>query len=412
MHPPASPTDERQVAELRSRLLLSGPAAQKSALVEAPAPVAAVALQRLPPSLARHLWLLLDPPQRDHLNRVDAETARALAALENTPAVYPEQTVGRLMRPLLGVVPEESTAAAAIELVRREASPELTYLYAVDLQGRLTGVVVLRDLFLAPPLQPVREFMIRPAFFLTPETGVVDAMRAVVGRHYPVYPVCRDDGTMLGLVRGYALFENQVVTITAQAGKMVGVRAQENLDTPFGASLRLRLPWLSLNLALSVATALVVFAFKGTIAQFIALAVFLPVITTQGRNSGAQTMAITLRGLTAGTWPRGRTRAMLAKECLLGLATGAIIGVIAAGMIWLEELYFGSPATAPRLAFTVFAGMITGCFLSCATGVAVPLVLRRLGSDPALAAGILQSNISTVICQALFLSLAWYLVVA
>jgi magnesium transporter len=336
------------------------------------------------------------------------------AILMNTtssvPAGSPEATVGQLMRPPLGVIDENTTAAAGVEYVRRHASAELTYLYAVDAERRLRGVIVLRDLFLAPPDQPVRELMIRPPFYLTPEMSVLEAMRAVVGRHFPVYPVCRADGTMVGLVRGYALFENQVVTITAQAGKMVGVRAQEHPDTSFATSLRLRLPWLGLNLALSGASALVLFIFKGTLAQFIILAVFLPVITTQGRNSGAQTMAITLRGLTSGQWRSGYGRRILAKESLLGLVTGSLLGVAIAIAIWLEETFLGQPEAALALALVVVGGMITGCLVSCALGVTVPLLLRRLGSDPALAAGILHSNLSTVLCQGLFLGLAWGLV--
>jgi magnesium transporter len=186
----------------------------------------------------------------------------APASADAVPASHPVNTVGRMMRPPLGVVDEHVSAAEAVAWVRQNASAELTYLYAVDDARRLKGVIVLRDLFLAPPEQPVSAFMIRPPFFLTPELSVLEAMRAVVGRHFPVYPVCRHDGTLLGLIRGYALFENQVVTITAQAGQMVGVRTQEHLGTPLVTSLRLRLPWLGLNLALSAASALVLTSSK------------------------------------------------------------------------------------------------------------------------------------------------------
>lgn len=326
-----------------------------------------------------------------------------------TAAPWPPNTVGALMRPPLGVVPEELTVAEAIELVRRIASAELTYLYPVNQSGQLTGVVVLRDMFLSPPERRLHEIMVKPAFFLTPEMTVLEAMRAVVGKHFPVYPVATPDGVLLGLVRGHTLFENQVITITAQTGKMVGVVASEHVHTPFLVSLRLRLPWLALNLVMSLLSALVLLAFKQTLARFIILAVFLSVIATQGRNSGAQTMALTLRGLTSDEWDDRRRRAVARKEVAVGFVSGGLIGLVAAAAIWLEEWWVGNPA-APELAATVFLGMVGGCAMSCFAGVYVPLALRRLGYDPALAAGILLTNLSTILCQTLFLSLALWLV--
>ncbi|MBE2216546.1 MAG: magnesium transporter [Opitutaceae bacterium] len=380
-----------------------------AARIAATQPTAEVvrALVSLPPAwVASRLEALPGDPRA----AIEAAAGPDQLKLWRSPRPGTEGTVGALMRPLLGVVPEEAPAARGVDLVRRIASPDLTYLYAVDAAGRLSGVVVLRDLFLAEPDTPMAAFMIRPPFYLTPEASLLDAMHAVVGRHYPVYPVCNADGTLLGLVRGHVLFENQVITITAQAGKLVGVTAAERTETSFVRSLRMRLPWLLVNLVMSLLSALVMLFFKHTLAQFIILAVFLTVVTTQGRNSGAQTMALVLRGITNGTWRRDQMRSTLSKEVLIGAAGGAIVGLLAAVAIWLEEAWMGN-SRAPVFAVTVLVGMVLGCSSSCALGVAMPLVLRRLGLDPALAAGILLTNICTVSCQFLFLSLAvWWLV--
>ena len=374
-------------------------------LATAPADTLARALATLPPVLVGR-WLDTLPTDRQAAIRA----AAGAPLLERWQAPAAEGTVAALMRPPLGIIPQEASAAEGVDFVRRVATAELTYLYAVDLAGRLSGVVVLRDLFLAAPATRVADIMIRPPFFLTPGLTVLDAMHAVVGRHFPVYPVCTADGTLLGLVRGHVLFENQVITITAQAGKLVGVTAAEHTESTFAQSLRMRLPWLLVNLVMSLVSALVMLFFKHTLAQFIILAVFLTVVTTQGRNSGAQTMALVLRGITSGTWRRGRGRSTLAKEMLIGAAGGAIVGLLAALAIWAEESWQGNPH-ASLFAVTVFVGMVLGCSSSCALGVAMPLALRRLGLDPALAAGILLTNICTVSCQLLFLSLAvWWLV--
>lgn len=403
--PPAA-DDPVLLRNLRVRLTVREPRALEEDLRDTPPAAITRALATLPPTVAGRVLESLPDAMRVQVATATDAAARARWQMrtETKPG-----TVGSLMREPLGVVPEEATAAEALELVRRAASAELTYLYAVDLAGRLSGVVVLRDLFLAAPESRVSAFMIQPAFFLTPDSTLLEAMHAVVGKHFPVYPVCTPEKILVGLVRGYVLFENQVITITAQAGKLVGVTASEHTDTSFSRSLRLRLPWLLVNLVMSLGSALVMLFFKATLAQFIILAVFLTVVTTQGRNSGAQTMALVLRGLTGGPWRESRRSTLLMKEVMLGVTGGAIVGLLAAAAIWLEEAWLGNPA-APIFAATVFVGMVLGCATSCAAGVAMPLMLRRLGFDPALAAGILLTNLCTVCCQVLFLSLAvWWL---
>ena len=398
------PTD---IAALRRAFTIAAPETCAATAAAYPPERVAQALATLPPAWVRQTLEGLPGELR---TAIEGAAGTDMLHRWGAPAPAAVGTVGALMRPLLGVVPEEATAAQGVELVRRVASPDLTYLYAVDTNGRLSGVVVLRDLFLATGDTPVAAFMIRPPFFLTPEQDLIGAMHAVVGRHFPVYPVCTVDGQPLGLVRGHVLFENQVITITAQAGKLVGVPAAERAETSFARSLRMRLPWLLVNLVMSLVSALVMLMFKHTLAQFIILAVFLTVVTTQGRNSGAQTMALVLRGITAGTWRRELVRSTLIKEVMIGAAGGAVVGLLAALAIWAEEAWQGNER-AGLFAVTVLVGMVLGCSSSCALGVAMPLVLRRLGLDPALAAGILLTNICTVSCQFLFLSLAvWWLV--
>ena len=105
--------------------------------------------------------------------------------------------------------------------------------------------------------------MLRSPFFLLPETTLVQAMREVVTRHYPVYPVCEEDGTLVGQVRGQTLFEQQAFEISAQAGAMVGVEKEERLATPLMRSFKFRHPWLQINLLTVFVSAAVVGMFQG-----------------------------------------------------------------------------------------------------------------------------------------------------
>lgn len=380
-----------------------------------PAREAGEVLSHLPDEDAVRLLGRLPPAKMNEVLETYSESRRA-ALVAAFPAElrvqwqrsrsYPPGSIGAMMRLPVGMLPAHCRVEDAIAELRRLVTAHLiTYLYPVDPGGRLVGVVVLRDLFLASPRQTLADIMIRPAFSLPPDLPALEAMRLVVRRHYPVYPVCESDGRLVGLVRGEALFENQAIAISAMPGRMEGVRSHEGLTTPFWRSLRYRSPWLLLNLGLSLGSAAVVTYYRDAVRALVLLAVFLPVIAAQARNSGAQTMAITLRGLTHGDWTPGRTRSLLAKETLLGLVTGGLIGLLAGGLITLQAIQQGEPAPL-GLGFVLAGTMAVSCALAGTTGVAVPLVLRRFGADPALASSIILTTIASVVSQALFLGVA------
>ena len=197
---------------------------------------------------------------------------------------------------------------------------------STDPGGRLIGVLVFRDLLFANPDQPLAEIMVRDPFALRPETPVIEALRQVLRRHYPVYPVCDEQGRLLGIVRGQTLFEQQAFEISAQAGTMVGVEKEERLSTPWRRSLRSRHPWLQLNLLTAFVAAAVVGCFQNTIDKIVVLAVFLPVLAGQSGNTGCQALAVTLRGMTLGELDAGGARALVFKEAWLGFLNGVLVG--------------------------------------------------------------------------------------
>src|ERR1043165_7307231 len=150
------------------------------------------------------------------------ETILANASSETTQQwmrnqTYPERTVGRLMQPPLAVFRPTTTVADATEQIRRLARKAIiTYAFVTDQEDRLLGVVVMRDMLLARQTQRLDEIMLKNPFFLTPDMSLTDAMRSVLVRHYPVYPVCERSGLLIGLVRGQMLFEAQAVELSAK----------------------------------------------------------------------------------------------------------------------------------------------------------------------------------------------------
>jgi magnesium transporter len=323
---------------------------------------------------------------------------------------WPQGTVGRLMEPPPAVFSADATVAEVIATLRPIVSHTLvTYVFVVDEARRLTGLVAFRELTFASPEQRLSEIMVARPFSLRPDSDVIDAMREVVSRHYPVYPVCDGDGRLLGVVRGAVLFEEQAFEISAQAGSMVGVEKEERLTTPWQRALRFRHPWLQLNLVTAFIAAAVVGMFQDTVNRIVILAVFIPVLSGQCSNTGCQALAVTLRGMTLGELKAGRARALLWKEAWLGFLNGTLTGLVAGiGMFWLAHHQGRSQAFL--LAAITFVAMAGSCAMSGLAGAAVPLGLKRLGADPATASSIFLTTATDVVSMGLFLGLAAWLI--
>jgi magnesium transporter len=322
---------------------------------------------------------------------------------------YPEDSIGRLMELPNAVFRPDQTISDTIEFVRELAKSTLvTYLFVVE-GGKFVGVITMRDLLLAERSSRLRDVMLRNPFFLTPQMEVGDAMKEVVRRHFPVYPVCEADGTLVGMVRGQTIFEEQTYEISAQAGRMVGVDKEERLTTPWLRSLKFRHPWLQLNLLTAFIAAAVVGLFQGTIDRMVILAAFLPVLAGQSGNTGCQALAVALRGMTLGELKPGREKALVLKEALLGLCNGALVGISAGIGMYITARAQSHPA-AITLSFIVFFAMIGSCVISGLSGALIPLILRRVGADPATASSIFLTTATDVASMGLFLSLATILV--
>lgn len=324
---------------------------------------------------------------------------------------YEENTIGRMMEPALGVYSPETTIKAATADLRHLAKRAfITYLWIADANERLLGVVVMRDMLLSEdPGQKLEEIMIRNPFYLRPEMSLTDAMRETVIRHFPVYPVCDSEGRLVGVVRGQMMFEAQAVELSAQPGAMVGVEKEERLNTPWPRSLKFRHPWLQLNLLTAFVAAAVVGIFEATIDRIVVLAVFLPVLAGQSGNTGCQALAVALRGLTLGELKSGKAKMLVAKEALLGMCNGAMVGVSAAIGMYIYATMQKNPSAA-MLAFIVFLAMICSCVISGVSGATVPLILKRLGADPATASSIFLTTATDVVSMGTFLGLATLLI--
>ncbi|MBI2314293.1 MAG: magnesium transporter [Betaproteobacteria bacterium] len=323
---------------------------------------------------------------------------------------YPEGSIGRLMDPPSAVFYPQASVGETVERLRELLKTELiTYCYVVDGAEKLMGVITMRDLLFRDNSERLGDIMLREPFSLRPETPLKDAMKQVVSRHYPVYPVCDAQGKLVGLVRGDVMFEEQAFEISAQPGSMVGVEKEERTATPWPRSFKFRHPWLQINLVTAFAAGAVVAVFQDTVDRLVVLATFLPVLAGQSGNTGCQALAVALRGLTLGEVKSGQEKALMIKEAGLGVMNGALTGAVAGLGMYFFAASQGLPQ-ALMLGVVVVLAMVGSCMISGVSGVLVPVTLKRFGADPATASSIFLTTATDIASMGMLLGLATVLV--
>jgi len=393
--------------ELIRRVKARAPTEAAELLAEYPAAVIASVLQQLSP--ARTLDLLAGLPG-GLLDGVKHEMPAEIVAQWSINRKFEPGTIGYMMEPARAVFRPHMSVKDTIEQLRPLVRTVLiTYVYITDAAGKLLGILTMRDLLFADEQSTLESIMLNNAFFLKPGLALGDAMKLVLDRHYPVYPVCDAKGVLLGLVRGQTMFEEQAFEITAQVGSMVGVEKEERLATPLRTSFKFRHPWLQINLATAFVAGAVVAIFQDTVDRLVILALFLPVLAGQSGNTGCQALAVTLRGMTLGEMRAGKARALVIKEASLGALNGAFTGIVAAlGMFIVATLQHNPNALL--LSLVVWFALVGSCIASGVCGALVPLTLKRFNFDPATASSIFLTTATDVVSMGLLLGLATLLI--
>ena len=367
----------------------------------------ASALSRLAPGFAQEVLETLPAEARE---RAFAAASAELARQWQRNAAYPKESIGRMMEPVVAAYAPEQTVGETIEKLRELVKTTfISYVYVLDAHERLLGLVTMRDLLFSDNSATLRSVMFRDPFALQAAMPLMDAMKLVLDRHYPVYPVVDAEKRLVGLLRGQSMFEAQAIEISLQAGSMVGLEKEERVGTHWWRSLKLRHPWLQFNLLTAFIAAAVVGLFQGTLDRLVILALFLPVLAGQSGNTGCQALAVTLRGMTLGELKRGVARPLVAKETWVGCLNGAGVGLMAAIGMYITAL--GQHQEQPlMLAFVVFIAMVFSCIASGLSGALVPLTLKRLGFDPATASSIFLTTATDCVSMGTLLLLATILV--
>jgi magnesium transporter len=343
------------------------------------------------------LFELDDDVTESVLSMMDDESEQEIRRL----LVYPPDSAGGLMTTDIAVLPIGLTAGEAIERIRslNDELEDLSYVYVVDDDGRLKGVISFRDLVFKRPGASLDEVMV-------PDPVSVDAFSdreevAELAQRYRLFgiPVTDGNGRLLGMVTTDAVIEAVQDEATEDFAAAVGAGVGETVYTDIGHSVRMRSPWLVLNLTLALLVALVIEHQTGIISQEPVLAVLMPVVASLGGNSGNQSLAVMIRSLASDDVPRAQVSGILRRQAGTGILNGIIIAAVAAGLtfVLVSVGIFSSGADASTVALIVALAVMTNLLIATLAGTAIPLILRRLGQDPALASSIFLTMITDIV---------------
>jgi len=304
-------------------------------------------------------------------------------------ATFEPGSAGWMMDPPMDTFRRDMTVAQAIERIRQSSLQRARSFYVVNDDNVLVGKVDMQALALASPSQPLSD-IVGEIVGALPATAGREEIVAELDRHrVDSIPVVDVAGRLLGVVRYQRLFESIESVASADLQKMVGVSADERALSPAGFAIKKRLPWLHINLLTAFMAAAVVGLFENLIAQFTALAVLLPVVAGQSGNAGSQALAVTIRGLALREIGTREWRRVLSKETRVGLVDGIALALTCGLGVFLWSQSFG-------LAIVIGVAMILSMISAGVSGALVPMILTRLGQDPATASSIILTTVTDV----------------
>jgi len=367
-------------------LLLQRPSEEISEVIqEMESDAAASFISALPGEVARQV-----------LEKMDIQESREVQELLG----YEEETAGRIMTPNVFSLHEEITVGEAIQTIQTAQDLEMVfYLYVVDERNHLVGVVSLRQLLMVAPTTPLKKVMTTDVIVVTTDTDQEEVADQVALYDLLAIPVVDDTNKLVGNITVDDVIDVIKDEATEDIFYLAGVEADDHIHTPALTSVRKRLPWLIVNLGTALLAATVVAMYEPTIARFSFLAVFLPVVAGMGGNSGTQTLTIMVRSLALGevSWKSGKT--ILLKEIAVGINNGIVTGIIAGIVAYLwKGNYMLGLVLGGAMAINVVVGGIVG--------TVVPLVLKKLNVDPAIASSIFVTTCTDAVGFLSFLGLA------
>ena len=372
----------------------------RNLLAVLPATIVTETMRRLDPVRVARLLSGVDEDERDRLlalvgERIGKEVRAAL--------LYPEDRAGAFMDARARLFRESSTVADVLARLRQNRRPGRAGFFVVDSDNRPVGWVDMQELALAEPDEAVGDLVQGIGAVVDAMTSRDEVIERMEEHRLSELAVLDLDGRLIGIIRHASMYEAEKERASIGIQTMVGVSKDERATSSVSFAVRKRLPWLQINLVTAFVAAAVVGLFEDTIAQFTALAVLLPVVAGQSGNTGAQALAVTMRGLAlreirAAQWPR-----VVFKETNVGFWNGVVVALTTSVGVVVWSGSWG-------LGLIIATSMVLSMIIAGVAGAAIPIVLTVVGQDPAQSSSIVLTTITDVTGFFSFLGIATLLV--
>ena len=384
------------------------------ALAELDEDVAVDVLENLDPHEAAGIIAEMDPDdaadvldelEDEHrdvlLNNLDKEDAEELRHL----LAFDPDTAGGIMNTEIIMLEKDITVDQAILQIRQSMEEDMEmpyYAYVVDEQDKLVGVLSLRDLMLSRPgtiihdaLKDQNQEVVSVRF----DSSKEEVAERMSHYNFMAMPVVDYEGHLMGVATYDDILDVVQDEASADMLGMVGAGQDENVDTPWLESVRLRLPWLCINMLTSACSAMVVSIFEGSIAEMALLAVLMPMVANQAGNTGQQALAVMIRQLATERFDNRRAWSAVFREMKIGLSSGVIMATLACICVFFLS-------SSPKMGLVMGAALWGDMVLGAVVGGSVPLLFRAIGRDPAQASSIFLTAITDSMGFFIFLGLA------
>jgi magnesium transporter len=345
---------------------------------------------------AYFLGLLAAEPRSEILSALSRWRAERLQNILE----YEEESSGRIMRTGVFTIPDSLTCGQALETLRQRTDEDsLFYIYCVQEDSRLSGVASLRQIAIASPETSVSDIMDTRLVTIHPETSEKQAAELISHYDFIALPVVDQDRHLLGIVTVDDILDVVEDQATAEIYASAGLQEDDRVYSPISFSFKNRLPWMILNLALACSASFVVSLFEATMSQLIVLASLNNIVAGIGGNTAIQTLTVVTRGLATGDFDFIKVSKAIMKESAVGISLGFCLGLLA-GML----VYFWKDSTV--VAVIIFLSMLFNSIVASSFGAIIPIVLRKLGRDPAIGSGVLVTTLTDIFGFFSFLGMA------
>ncbi len=344
----------------------------------------------------------IDEDQRDSiLNNMEKDDAEQL---RNLLSFDPETAAGIMNTEML-LLPFDSTPDEVIQTIRASIDDieNIYYVYLVDQLDRLKAIISMRDLMRLPRAVNISKHLETKDIIFAPfDMDRKEAAQLLAKYSFFSIPVLDNNGHILGVITHDDVIDIIQDEASSDMLGMVGAGQDEDIDTPWVTSVKIRFPWLLVNLVNSSISASVVYLFDGTISQMALLAVLMPVVANQSGNTGQQALAVMIRQLATESFSTKRALKAVIRELKIGAAASILLSII---VFLCVNFAFGNTKLAIVTGLALALDMVLAAFL----GVTIPLFFRRIGRDPAHASSIFLTSITDAMGFLILLGLASFM---